>query len=92
MITFEEALKKANEIKSGIDCGTEFENGYIFDKKDEQNGEIRYGGLLPIHMFKKNGEVVPSITFMLGNSGEPVKNFELQKDGTWKDTPYVEND
>lgn len=76
MITFEEATKKAKKVRPDVDGGTEFENGYMFSGKDD--GEYKQGfGHTPVCIRKKDGQVVPITSFMLGNPGEEIRNFEL---------------
>lgn len=76
MITFEEAAKKAKEIRPDVTGGTEFENGYMFsgDEDSEYKGGFNH---TPVCIRKSDGQVVPIASFMLGNPGEEVRDFEL---------------
>lgn len=71
MITFEEALKKANTKRKNIDQVVEYANGYVFSNTEDVNYK---GGLghSPVVVLKKNGEIVDMITFVNGGTGKEI--------------------
>ncbi len=71
MITLEEALKKANERRTGIDTVFEYENGYMFSGSGDE-GYI--GGLnhSPVVVHKKTGEVMDMIPFINRGTGKEI--------------------
>lgn len=75
MITFEEAVQKAKELKPNIDGGTEWENGWVFSNLKEA-GNI--GGPSPVVILKKNGEAVNMPEFIIEGSGKMIKDFDLK--------------
>lgn len=76
MITFEEAVKKAKEIRPNVDGGTEFEGGYMFSGQGDSKHMGGYNHA-PVCILKKDGKVVDTVSFMLGQAGEEIRDFEL---------------
>lgn len=76
MINFDEAVKKAKGIRPNIDGGTEFENGYMFSGKDDGKYLGGYNHA-SVCIRKRDGKVLDTVSFMLGNPGEEVRDFEL---------------
>lgn len=76
MITFEEAYKKAKEVKDNIDYCEEYENGYLFGTNIEG---IEYGGPnMPAIVIKETGEIVNMPTFKMEiGSGDPIGAIPL---------------
>lgn len=63
MISFEEAYREAQAVKTKIDFCTEYENGYLFGTDLD---EIEYGGAnASAIVLKEDGRVVDMPTFMM---------------------------
>lgn len=76
MITFEEAYKKAKEVKDNIDYCTEYENGFLFGTDIDR---IEYGGPnMPAIVVKDTGEIVNMPTFKMEiGSGDEIRDIPL---------------
>ena len=75
MITYEEALKKAKELKPTIDNCTEYENGFVFACKDDDNYEG--GNHTPCVILKESGKAIPMPVFVMQGTGEELKSFDI---------------
>ncbi len=74
MITYEEALKKAKELKPSIDGCTEYENGYVFgSSQDEGVG----GNNSPCVILKENGKAVAMPYFVMHGTGKELRDFDI---------------
>lgn len=76
MITFDEALKKAQMLKPNVDSCTEYERGYVFgSSKDE--GYIG-GDHTPVVILKETGEAVHIAYFIGYGTGKEIRDFTLK--------------
>ncbi len=75
MITYDEALKKAKELKPTIDNCTEYENGYVFGCKYDDNYEG--GNHTPCVILKENGKAVAMPYFVIQGAGKEIRSFDL---------------
>lgn len=75
MISYDEALAKAKELKPDIDNGTEYENGFVFGctKDDMYEG----GNHAPVVILKADGKAVTMPWFVINGTGEEVRTFEV---------------
>lgn len=60
MINYEEALKKAKELKPNIDACDEYDKGYVFKAKAD---EFTIGGDGPCCILKESGRAVCQTEF-----------------------------
>lgn len=77
MISFEEAIKKAKELKPSTDSCSEMSNAYIFACKDDENYE---GGSdhTPCVIIKETGEAVNMPTYIAEYGyGEEIRDREV---------------
>jgi hypothetical protein len=84
----EEAYLKAKELKENIDNGIEYENGYLFGCKDDDN-YIGGGGHVPIVILKEDGKAVDMPYFLTHGAGKEIRSFEVSKDGKITDNNEV---
>lgn len=75
MITYEEAFKKAKELKPTIDNCTEYENGYVFACKGDDNYDG--GNHTPCVILKDNGKAVAMPVFVMRGTGKEIKSFDI---------------
>ena len=76
MVSLEEAIKLAKEVRSNLDLVVEYSNGYVFsDASDE--GMI--GGLnhTPVVIRKKDGKSISMIEFVNSGTGKEIKRQSL---------------
>ena len=75
MITYEDALKKAKELKPDIDGCTEYENGYVFgcSMDDFYDG----GGHAPVVIVKENGKAIYMPQFVIDGTGNQIRSFKI---------------
>ena len=76
MISFEAALQKAKEMKPMIDNCTEYENGFVFGCRDDDNYIGGYGHT-PCVILKQNGKAVPMSAFIASGTGKEIRSFDL---------------
>ena len=77
MITYEEALKKALELKPTADNCTEYENGYVFGCYDDSNYD---GTRAPVAILKEDGRAVVFTYFIAQiGTGKELRRFDLPK-------------
>ena len=77
MITYEVALKKAKEVKPKIDTCTEYENGYVFGCKTDD--EYVGGGHVPVVILKEDGRAVNMPYFIIKiGTGQEIGEFEVK--------------
>lgn len=76
MITYEEAYRKAKELKPNTNCCTEYENGYMFGSTEDEG--YRGGrGHTPCVILKKNGKAIPMNEFVISGTGEMIREFDI---------------
>lgn len=75
MITYDEALKKAKELKPTIDGCTEYENGYVFGSSQDE-GYIG-GNHTPCVILKENGKAVTMPYFVMHGTGDEIRSFDI---------------
>lgn len=73
MITFEEALSKAKELKSNIDYCVEYNNAYLFGARSE---EYDIGAEACI-ILKDGGKAIDAVTFFDDYNPEEIREFDL---------------
>lgn len=76
MITFDEAFKKAKEIKPNIDGCTEYENGYVFGYSGDE-GFVGGYGHTPVVILKENGNQVLMNVFVIQGTGREIRSFDV---------------
>lgn len=76
MVSLDEAIKLAKEVRNNLDFVVEYSNGYVFsDSSDE--GTI--GGLnhTPVVIRKKDGKSISMIAFVNSGTGKEIKRQSL---------------
>lgn len=76
MITYEDAYKKAKELKANIDGCTEYENGYVFSSSSDV-GFIGGKGHTVCVILKENGDAIPMNVFVMQGAGEYIREFDI---------------
>ena len=72
-ITYDAAHKTAKKLWSEIDYCTEYDNAYVFSKKDDMS----FGGNGPVVILKNSGEAL-DFTYYLDNlSGKYMREFAV---------------
>ena len=76
MITYEVAYEKAKELKPSIDNCTEYENGYVFGCKSDD--DYIGGGHSPCVILKEDGKAV-TMPYFIGKvgAGKEIKSFDI---------------
>lgn len=75
MVEYEEALKKAKELKPDIDNGSEYEKGFVFGFS---GGEKSYGGgNTPVAILKDSGKALSMPAFLAEGTGKLIRDFTL---------------
>ena len=77
MITYEEALQKAREIKQDIDNASEYENGYVFGFSGDSKSYGGYGRI-PVVIRKSDGQVMRMPEFLVEGMGTLIRDIELK--------------
>lgn len=75
MVTFEEAYKKAKELKPNINACDEYDKGYLFKAREE---EFMIGGDGACIVLKNTGDVINQTEFYDMYKPEFVKEIELK--------------
>ena len=75
MITYDEAYKKAKELKTNIDGCTEYENGYVFGSSGDR-GYKGGKGHISIVVLKENGDIVTMPVFVMRGTGAEIRSFD----------------
>lgn len=76
MISYEDALKTAKELKPDIDGCTEYEKGYVFGSTNDENFDGG-AGHTPCVILKSDGSAVSMPYFIMHGPGEEIRSFEL---------------
>lgn len=74
MISYDEALKKAKELKSNIDACDEYDVAYLFKARSE---EYCIGGDGPCVILKDNGRAINQLEFFENYEHEHIKEFSI---------------
>lgn len=74
MITFEEALKTAKELKPNIDACDEYDKGYLFKCEAER---YMIGGDGPCVILKENGKAINQVTFYDVYRPELIRELDI---------------
>lgn len=75
MINYEDAIKKAKEIREDINTCYEYENGYVFSNTDDSN--YIGGGHAPIVIVKEDGKAINMPQFIIDGTGKEVGEKEV---------------
>lgn len=73
MITYDEALSKAKELKKDIDFCVEYSDAYMFGLKSEEN-EI---GGNPCIILKETGKAINIVEYFDEYDAKEIKRFEV---------------
>ena len=73
MMNFEEAKKKAKKLRKDVDFCQEYEDAYIFSKKDD----VSFGGQSPVVILKENGEAISMVAYCNMPDAEFVQEVDL---------------
>lgn len=80
VITYEEAYKKAKELKPLINNCTEYENGYVFGY-DDGSVPSDGGGNQPCVILKEDGSAVVMPWFVINGTGKEIRDLEIDDNG-----------
>ena len=75
MVTYEEALKKARQLKTTIDNCTEYENGFVFGSMADGLSD---GTNTPCVILKENGDAVNMPWFVISGMGREIRSFSVE--------------
>lgn len=86
MVTYEEAYKKAVELRPDIDYYTEFEKGWLFGARadEEYDGGA---GHTPVIIVKASGKVVNAPTFYMVIGPGKILQEDVQIDEAGRNIP-----
>lgn len=74
MITYEDALKKAKELKPSIDTCSETEDGFVFS--NSKTNDV-FGGDQPCVILKETGEAINHLHFVLNYKSEELRKIAI---------------
>lgn len=77
MISYEEALQIAKELKPNLDGCTEYENGYAFSSSQDEGYEGGAGHTTCV-ILKKDGRAVNMPYFVLNGTGEEIREIIIK--------------
>lgn len=77
MITYDEAYKRAKELKKHIDGCTEYEKGYVFSSSLD-SGYMGGKGHISVAILKENGMAMPMNAFVIHGTGEYIREFDIE--------------
>ncbi len=75
MIKFEDALKRAKELKKDIDNGSEYERGFVFGCRADDMYEG--GNHSPVVILKEDGRAVTMPYFVSMGKGKKIRSFDI---------------
>ncbi len=75
MVEYEEALKKAKELKPEIDNGSEYQNGYVFGFTGDD--DYMGGNHAPVAIRKSDGKALAMSAFLADGMGDHIRDFTL---------------
>lgn len=73
MISFDEALKKARELKSNIDYCIEYNDAWLFGCRDE----FHVIGATPVIVLKENGKAIDAVTYYDNYDAEELGEIDI---------------
>lgn len=76
MISYEEAYKKAKELKPNANFCEEYENGFVFGSSEDK-GFIGGKGHTRCVILKENGKPMTFPDFVSYGTGEYIKDFDI---------------
>lgn len=76
MISYEEALKIAKQLKPNLDGCTEYENGYAFSSSKDEGYEGGAGHSICV-IEKSSGKAIPMNLFVINGTGKYIKEFDV---------------
>lgn len=76
MISYEEALKKAESLKHDIAKCDEYEGGYVFMSEEDEYSIG--GGSGPCCVLKSSGKATDMTAFMDDHAGEWIKEIPIE--------------
>ncbi|MCR5596457.1 MAG: hypothetical protein K6G12_11455 [Lachnospiraceae bacterium] len=74
MIIYEEAYRKAKEIRPDINLCTEYENAYVFGAKEDENYIGGYGHT-PVVIIKEDGLVTNMLELEVIGAGKEIRSI-----------------
>ena len=75
MISFEDAVTKAKEIREDINRCFEYENGYVFSNTDDDNSIG--GNHAPVVIIKDSGKAINMPQFIIDGTGAEIGGREV---------------
>ena len=79
MITYEDAVKTAKEIRADINRCFEYEKGYVFSNVEDEN--YIGGSHAPVVIVKETGKAISMPQFVIDGTGEEIGDREVT---TWQ--------
>ena len=76
MVDFEKALKIIRERRPDVDQGVEYENGFMFSSKADEEYEGGYGHTALV-VLKDSGKIIPMYEFSTNGAGELIREFDI---------------
>ena len=76
MVTFEEAVKIAKEVKPNANTCTEWEHGYVFGSTDDEMYDGGHGHTTCV-VHKDTGKVMTMPQFVISGAGEMLREFDI---------------
>ena len=74
MISYEDALKKAKELKPNIDACDEYDSAYMFKARSE---EFTIGGCSPCVILKESGRAINQLEYFDNYKAEHIREFDI---------------
>lgn len=75
MITYEDAVKMAKEIREDINRCFEYENGYVFSNVEDEN--YIGGSHAPVVIVKETGKAISMPQFVIDGTGAEIGDREV---------------
>ncbi len=77
MIAYKVAYEKAKELKKDIDNVMEYDNGWDFGSRDDENYDG--GGHASGVILKKDGKAINMPQFVVNGTGEHIRDFDIKE-------------
>ena len=74
MVSYDEALKIAKELKENIDACDEYENAYLFKTKAD---EYTFGGEGACIILKENGRAINQLEYFDNYDTNHIREFDV---------------
>ena len=74
MITYEQALKKAQKLNKSVNYCMEYTDAFVFSDKNDDD----IGGNGPVVIMKSNGDAVNMAYYVNTSEGDYVKAYDLK--------------